>query len=155
MAGISTGPSFMSRLGNFGAGATNALAQQFGGDLSGAARGSSALLGRQQQPRRPQMPQIRNGIPGEMPGQKMPLPTMPPPVGGGPINTAPSMMTPEMLSGMSTMGFGGGGGIWNPMAPKLDPSTGQYSTPNNGMGGIFGRFNRMGGQGQSPFGYRF
>lgn len=154
MAGVGTAPSsgFFSRMVGQIPGMTNSLAQNYGGDLSGAAKQSSALFGRTPRKSQPGSPKVTNGIPkGQIPGTQMPMPTAP--TG---INTGPTNMSMPMGDGASApMGGGHGMGFWNPYAPKMDPQTGQYSTPNMDMGGIFGRYNRLSGPGQTPFGMRF
>jgi len=165
MAGINTGPSMMSRLGNMGAGMANGLAQNYGGDLSGAAKATSGLLNRQKSPMR--RPGVTSGLGGQMPGQRMPMPQNP--MAGrmqapglisattsGPemqaqmpqsINTGPS---PQLFTQPYANLFqppSGNSGITGGMSNR--PSG--YERPNMGapgtdIGGLFGRFNQFAGR---------
>lgn len=151
--GINAGPSggFMSRFKQAAPMALNNAAQMWGGDMKGAARMTGGMM------RRPQAPMDNTGVAG--------------PQGGG-INTGPSPMSGIMPGAASIASglFGGRqgiqapggfrpqmggntgftGGFWNPNAPKLDPTTGQYTIPQSpfGDGGsIFSRiYGNMGGE---------
>lgn len=134
MPGVSTGPSFMNRLGGQMPGMVNGLAQQFGDpQMQGAVQSSSRLLNRprpniQQSQAIPRMPMPQPMT--QMPGTPMPPPT-PPGIQTGP-STPPPFMNP-MLGGMS--GIGGMGGM------NRNSMMGQQPTD---IGGLFGRYNQMG-----------
>lgn len=142
MAGINVG-NFWGRMMP---GMVNALGQQYGGNLSGASRASSSLLGAKKQPK---TPKVTNGIQGgQLPGQQMSMPQIPtpPPMSGG-VNTGPT--------NFNSMG-GGHGGFWNPGAKgplQLEMNGMPIGTMGgNSGGGLFNRYNQMG---QTPFSYRF
>lgn len=147
--GINAGPSggFMSRFKQAAPTALNNAAQAFGSPATQqTAQMTSGMM------RRPEGPPGQTGIA--------------PPMQGG-INTGPSSpmggvmpgaanMASGMFGGSSFMSPGsGGGGLWNPHAPKLDPTTNQYSTPENPFGSIFSKIygnmgNAPGSYGQTP-----
>lgn len=145
---VGTAPSggFFSRMMGQMPGMINSLGGKYGGDMAGAARASSALLGRQR-PSLPRTPKVTSGIPaGQMPGQQMPMPSMPEGINTGPTLNASMPMR------------GSGSGFWNPMGKQLEfngQPIGQPMQDNSGMGGIFSRYRTMSGPGQTPFGMRF
>lgn len=133
--GVNAGPSqgFMSRFKSAAPQALNNAAQMWGGQMAPAARMTGGMM------RPPQQPTQNTGV-------------------VGPINTAPSGMMPgmpppqEMYPGMENGGFTGGlppgitekmggntgisGGLFG--RPRLDPTTGQWSSGNSGFGGGMG-----------------
>ena len=164
MAGISTGPGFMSRLGGQLPGMVNAAAQQFGNpSMRNAVAGSASLLSKQKQPRfnpARMAPKVTTGI-DTMPGTQVPLPS-------NPINIqAPGLTPPQEISAEMPINTGPSAPIFqNPYANIFSASPGYgrsgntgiagglfnrppgYERPNMGAGGIdigglFGRFNQF------------
>lgn len=147
MAGVRTGPSMMGKIGQFGARATNALAQQYGDPrMRGAAQGASSLFNRPRPMAPPSMPTATAGIqPGQMPGQQMPMPSLPS-IQTGPTN---QFSTPysNVFTGYGPSGNTGiAGGILNRPPGYERPNIGG----NAGGVDIGGMFSRYGGGGSNP-----
>ncbi len=166
MAGISTGPSFMSRLGGQLPGMANALGQQYGGNMSGMAKSSSSLLNRQKAPsfgggmRRAKTPGVIEGMGNSpLPGQQIQAPGLQPSPGMGGeinaqmpmagINTGPSPQLFQQPYGnlfSGTPGYGSGGntgitgGLFNRPPGYERPNMG---APGIDIGGMFSTYNKM------------
>lgn len=156
MPGISTGPSFMSRLGSAMPGMINGLAQGYGdAGMKGTVKGSASLLnkprpkpmsGKPMMPGGVQSPPVANGMPPLMSSSSSLFPSGEMPMINTGMSNMPFNMSQLPMNTMGNTGFAGG---------FMNRPSGFERPGMDGMGGIFGRYNAMSQQGQTPFGFRF